>query len=190
VLGTRAVFALPIELRANWVFRIIPIGGPRECLRAGRRALLMLSVVPLCLLAAALYCFALPWQAAAEHLLVVALLGAILCEACLQGFSKIPFTCSYLPGKSRIHMAILGVWPLLAWTAMGVAWERSALNDPVRYGEMIAVLAAAALVGRWNAARLARSAESGVRFEEAMPPVLQTLGLRFDPTNHRPETAG
>ena len=27
VAGTRAVFALRLELRANWIFRIIPIGG-------------------------------------------------------------------------------------------------------------------------------------------------------------------
>ena len=182
VAGTRAVFALPLELRANWIFRIIPIGGVPECLRAGRRALLVLSVVPLCALAAVVYICIGPWRPVAEQLLVLALLGVILCEVCLQNFQKLPFTCSYLPGKSRMHMAVMGVWPILAFSAMGVAWEGGTLNDAARYAAMIAVLSAVALLARWRAQHLARSDEADVRFEEAMPPAVQTLGLTFEPT--------
>jgi hypothetical protein len=182
VAGARAVFALPLELRANWIFRIIPIGGVPECLRAGRRALLALSVVPLCALAAVVYIWLGPWRPVVEHLLVLALLGMILCEVCLQNFQKLPFTCSYLPGKSRMHMAVMGVWPLLAFSAMGVAWESRILNDAARYAAMIAVLSAVALLARWRAQHLAKSDEADVRFEEAMPPAVQTLGLTFEPT--------
>jgi hypothetical protein len=31
------------------------------------------------------------------------LLGLLLIELCLYAFPKIPFTCSYLPGKANIH---------------------------------------------------------------------------------------
>lgn len=184
VAGTRAVFALPLELRANWIFRIIPIGGVPEFLRAGRRALLALSVVPLCVLAAAVYLWLAPWRPALEHLLVLALFGVILCEVCLQNFQKIPFTCSYLPGKSRMHMAVMGVWPVLAFSGMGVAWESRILDkDWNRYVAMIAVLFAIALLSRARAQHLAKSKEANVRFEEAMPPAVQSLGLTFEPTN-------
>jgi hypothetical protein len=47
---------------------------------------------------------------------------------------------------------------------------------------MIAVLTAVALLGRWRAQHLAKSDEADVRFEEAMPPAVQTLGLTFEPT--------
>ncbi len=183
VAGTRAVFALPIELRANWIFRLIPIGGVPECLRAGRRALLALSVIPLCALAAAVYFCLGPFLAVTQHLLVLALLGVILCEVCLQNFCKIPFTCSYLPGKSRMHMAVMGVWPLLAFSGMGVAWEAGVLNDPPRYLALIGGLSAVALLVRWWSQRLARSGEADVRFEEDLPPVVRTLGLTFEPTS-------
>jgi len=172
-------------LRANWIFRVIPIGGAPECLRAGRRALLALSVVPLCALAAVVYIWLGPWRPALEHLLVLGLLGVILCEVCLQNFQKLPFACSYLPGKSRMHMAVMGVFPLLALSAMGVAWESRILNDPARYAEMIAVLSAVALLARWRAQHLARSDEADLRFEEAMPPEVQTLGLTFEPTTRK-----
>ena len=182
VAGTRAVFALPLELRANWIFRTIPIGGAPECLRAGRRALLALSVVPLCALAAVVYFWLGPWRPVLQHLLVLALIGTILCEVCLQNFQKLPFTCSYLPGKSRMHMAVLGVWPLLAFSAMGVAWESSILNDASRYAALVVGLSAVALLARWRAQRLARSHDADVRFEEVMPPAVETLGLTFEPT--------
>ena len=81
-------------------------------------------------------------------------------------------------------MAIFGIWPLIAWTAGGVAWRVVASNDPLQYAELVAVLAAVAVAARWNAVRLAKSDEAHFHFEQEMPPVLQTLGLRFEPTNH------
>jgi hypothetical protein len=40
------------------------------------------------------------WRPAAMHLFLLALLAIILADVALWGFRKIPFTCSYLPGKS------------------------------------------------------------------------------------------
>jgi len=182
VMGTRAVFALPLEFHANWIFRLVPLGGPAACLKAGRRALIALSAGPLWLISAALYPWFLPRRPLLMHMVVLALLGLVLCELCMQNFRKIPFTCSYLPGKSRIHMAILGVWPVIALTAAGVAWESRAFYDPFDYGEIVAGLAALLVAARWSASRLAHADETTVVFDESMPPVLQTLGLRFDPT--------
>ena len=184
VLGTRALFGLPLELRANWIFRVIPLPGPAECLKAGRRALLALSVAPLCAIAAVAYVCIWPWRQAAEHVAVLALLGAFLCEVCLQKFQKLPFTCSYLPGRSRVHMALMCLWPLLAWSAMGVQWELGAFDHPARYAQMTGILAAAAMAARWSASHLAKSDQADVYFEETIPTVVQTLGLRFEPTEH------
>ena len=44
IVGTRVVFALPLDLRANWVFRAAPLDGERGILAARRRALLAISV--------------------------------------------------------------------------------------------------------------------------------------------------
>ena len=149
---------------------------------ASRLPLLLLGIAPCWLGAAVLLLWMWPTRIALEHLAVLGLTQAIVAAVCLRNFSKIPFTCSYLPGKSRMHMAVMGVWPLLAFSAMGVAWESSILNDAARYAAMIAVLSAVALLARWRAQHLARSGEADVRFEEAMPPAVQTLGLTFEPT--------
>src|ERR1022692_3308665 len=38
VVGARVVFSLPLDLRANWIFRTIPFRAGRPCLNARRRA--------------------------------------------------------------------------------------------------------------------------------------------------------
>ena len=107
VVGARVVFSMPLELRANWIFRVMPPPGVPRCLAASRRALYGLAVTPVWAVLAALFFWIWPWRAAAGHLLVLGLLGMIVAELCLHGFQKIPFTCSYLPGKSYFHMAVL-----------------------------------------------------------------------------------
>ena len=110
-VGTRAAFALPLDLRANWVFRLIGVGaGTRaglETLAASRRALLLLSVAPVWLVTAAACLGLWPGRQSAAHLVVLGFLGMIVTDLCLLRFRKIPFTCSYLPGKSRFHMVLL-----------------------------------------------------------------------------------
>jgi hypothetical protein len=109
----------------------------------------------------------------------------VLCEACVQNFQKIPFACSFLPGKSRVHMAWLAAGPLLFWVAMGVAQERTAFDHPAEYWKIVATLVAGAALARWNAERRARSDEAIMTFEESIPPLVQTLGLRFEPTTRQ-----
>jgi hypothetical protein len=103
-LGTRTVLSLPLDLRANWLFRITPAPGGANCLSAIRRALLTLTVFPVVAGSAAVLLWLWPWTPVAQHLLVLALIGGLLSDVSLKGFRKIPFTCSYLPGKSQVHM--------------------------------------------------------------------------------------
>ena len=62
-LGTRVAFALPLDLRANWIFRVIGVRGGLQTVAANRRALLLLSVAPVWLLTAVVCFAALAWTA-------------------------------------------------------------------------------------------------------------------------------
>ena len=53
-------------------------------------------------------------KATALHALYGAVLAAAQAEAVLLGFSKIAFTCSYLPGKANVKL--LGVFYVAAFT--------------------------------------------------------------------------
>jgi len=180
LLGVRVVFAMPMALRANWIFRLTAIRGPADCLAASRRSLLVLAVAPVWLMSAAAYLYMWPWRLAAEHLVVLALWGILLAELGLQGFHKIPFTCSYLPGKSSFHLVFLGAMGLIWAMMFGVIYEWRALSDTGMYVRMLAVLAIAAAAARWRAGRLAKSEGSKLRFEEEEAPTVLVLGLHKD----------
>jgi hypothetical protein len=180
VVGTRVVFSIPLELRANWVFRVLPIPGVTGCLAAIRRSLYLLAVVPTWTILAAMLFSLWPWRAAAEHLLLLGLLSVIVAELSLHGFQKIPFTCSYLPGKSYFHMVTLAFVGLMFLTVKGAELERTSFDSPVLFAGITAICIAAAGVARWRTSAQAKSEESIVQFEDLERPEIQVLGLYRD----------
>jgi CubicO group peptidase (beta-lactamase class C family) len=181
VVGMRMVFSMPLDLRANWIFRVTPVPGGPQCLVARRRALRGLSLIPLWAGSAVLFFSLWPWRAAAGHLIVLGLLGIIVTELCLHGTQKIPFTCSYLPGKSSFHLAFfasLGLLLLLIFKAAD--WERLALGNPAGYLSMLGILAIAVALARWRTAAVAQSWDGDLQFEEVPEPVIFTLGIPKD----------
>lgn len=180
VVGTRVVFSMPINLRANWIFRVTQVSGTREYMAAIRRPLFVLAVAPVWILSAALLFSIWPWWLAADHLVVLGLLGSTVAYVCLAAFRKIPFTCSYLPGKSYLHMAFLTAAFLMLAIVRGVVFESAALRDWTSYTVMVSFLAVAALVARWWAVSTGNEVDAVVQFEEAPAAALQTLGLSRD----------
>jgi hypothetical protein len=180
VVGTRVVFSMPISLRANWIFRVTQVSRAWEYMAAIRRPLFALGVAPVLVLSAGILFPIWPWQAAASHLVVLGLLGAIVAYLCLAAFRKIPFTCSYLPGKSYVHMAFLTATGLMLFIIRGVVFESEALRNGTSYTIMVAVLTIAMLAARWWAVSSANEEDAVVQFEELPTPALQLLGLNRD----------
>jgi hypothetical protein len=108
----------------------------------------------------------------------LALLAGILAEACLHGIQKIPFTCSYLPGKTNFHMTFWWcVAGIVALIERGTELELRAIANP---GACLAVLAAMgtlAALARRRTSSFASSEEGHLQFEDAPEPAVQTLGI-------------
>jgi len=171
---------LPIALRANWIFRLTELRDGREYSSAVRRTLFILGVLPVWVATAALLLFIFPFGVAVGHLLVLGLLGTILVEICLQGFKKIPFTCSYLPGKGKIPHAIwICLLLLLPLLDRGAEFERRMLEKPLSFVLMVVVLGILAACARWRSTAVAKSAP-GLRFDEMTPPDIIALKLHRD----------
>ena len=180
VFGFRLVFPLPISLNANWIVRVTQLRPSQEYIAATRRTLLVFAVFPTWLCCAALALTFRPLSQVAVHLIVLALFGSILADLCLIGFCKIPFTCSFLPGKTNIQYMFWGVAALyVVFAAEAARIEFSALDHPVQYVAMITVLGAAAVGLRtFNRHR----AESAILCYEELPPEpITTLGLTLAP---------
>jgi len=100
------VFQLGSEVRANWIFRMAESSGRRELLDGGERVLIVWGVVPAILLAVPIEVLAVGWIATLAHSILAAVLLLLLIEARLRDWHKIPFTCSYLPGRRNIWQII------------------------------------------------------------------------------------
>ena len=135
VVGLRSVFSLPVSLHANWVLQVTQLNPSQLYIGGARRALLLLSVAPAWGLAALLGLGFRPWGRVAEHLVVLAVVGWILAELCLIGVSKIPFACSYLPGKTNLQYLFWGLAVVfLLWQWRWRMLEMRVLGDPCGMG--------------------------------------------------------
>jgi hypothetical protein len=176
VFGLRSVFALPISLTANWVLRTTQFRSSEKYIAATRGYLLLIAALPAWLLSAGLSLGFRPAGQVAAHLAILALLGWILAELCLVGFYKVPFTCSYLPGKSNIQLVFWAFFivcvPLALWVA---DIELDALHHPLKFACLAAVFAAAAL-GLFSFNRF-RAQSAVLYFEELPEEVITTLKL-------------
>lgn len=178
-LGVRTVFSLPLDLRANWLFRVMPVPGGADRLSAVRGALLALSILPVWAASAAFLLWFWPWTIAMEHLLVLGLLGIVLVDISLKDFRKIPFTCSYLPGKSKVHMLFwFGIIPLVVAIQKLVELEQRAMASPLSYWAMAVTLGAAAFAARRVANMSASRSGPEIKFEESASD--EMVGLRLN----------
>jgi hypothetical protein len=104
--------------------------------------------------------------------MVLGLLGTIIGEICLQNFHKIPFTCSYLPGRSYAHMAFLSFVGLMFLIVKGADIEMRALQSPAGLAAMLGLFGILAVLARLRTTAVAKSAEGTVQFEEAPVPAV------------------
>lgn len=176
VAGLRGVFSLPISLGANWVLRVTQLSPSANYIAATRRSMLLFAVLPVWLCVALLSLCFRPLLEAAAHLVVLALVGAILADIGLIGTSKIPFACSYLPGKSNVQYMFWGFLMLVAPLTLSFAeYEQSALHHPAQYAGLVAALGVVA-GGMWGFNRH-RASSAVLSFEELPTEEMTTLGL-------------
>lgn len=176
LIGVRSVFSLPVSLRANWVLQMTQLRPPEDYIAATRRAMLVMSAGPVWLVTAALSLGFRPWNAVIEHLVVLALLSSIMVDLCLVNVSKIPFACSYLPGKSNVQYLFWAFAVGFVPIAEAIADEEvKAFASERLLAVMLTILTTLAVV-LWSFNR-SRSKRANLYYEETEAEVITTLGL-------------
>jgi hypothetical protein len=172
LVGMRVAFAIPVEVKANWVVRL---REPREkgaAIEGALSAMLRAGVAPCVALAGLSTGPWWGWRIAAEHVVVCSIMGWLLAELLLLVFCKIPFTCTYFPGRSQVKT----LWPFylsafLTCTYTAAGLEIRLLRWPRASAAVIAVLVGAALAAR-TLRRTWLDGEPGLRFAEDDPDAL------------------
>lgn len=176
VVGARAVFAMPMTLRANWIFRVTVVHSPATYSSAVRKSLFCIAAVPICIVSSILFPTMWPALAAWQHVAILIVTSVLLVEMSLHRFRKIPFACSYLPGKAKLHIRIGTVGVLFLCAAnLGVQIEYWAIQKTTRFGVLLALLLTAAVWAWRRTLEFARSPANRLQFEDL--PLADVLAL-------------
>jgi hypothetical protein len=176
-VGARVVFAMPLHLRANWVFQVTQVQPIARYLSAIRLSFFVIGTVAPIVTATLLLSWIWPARTVLGHAFVLTMIAWVLGEFCLKAFSKIPFTCSYLPGQSGLHMrAGAFALVLVAVTEIFTVAERRALGDLRGYLWVCGFLAVLGIWAAWKT----RTAAEEIRYEEVEAAEVQPLSLQRD----------
>ena len=172
ISGFRAVFQFPAELASNWLFRITEARWTEVSRNATRKLVLAIGLVPLLVLSLPLEVAAWDWSIVLEHSAVQLMAAAILVEALFWNFDKVPFTCSYFPGRTSLALLVV----LYVYGITGYSFHMADLESAMERHWLVAVLffagSAVALLLAWRR----HPAAAGVRFDGSEP-VIQSLEL-------------
>ena len=174
-VGLRYLFSLPVELRANWIFQTTEREG-RDCwMAAVARFVVWCGIAPV-------YAATLPLTAAVLGLreaLTAALLGFTLAAAVFEAlfipWQKLPFTCTYLPGKKNLLQTIVPyIYALPALAIVGRLFLYS-LHERTAFIAVITFQVAAA----WRIRQMRKKtwSQRALVFEDERDPDVMILGL-------------
>ncbi|HXM43281.1 MAG TPA: hypothetical protein VN924_18740 [Bryobacteraceae bacterium] len=181
IVGLRVSFSIPIEVRANWLFRLTDPFSSGAYLNATRTTLLLFAVAPVVAIAAAVYMAVWPRPRALGHSAFLAAFGLLIVELALTGFAKVPFTCSYLPGKANLKIMFGVYWGLLIIVSELVTdVEQAGLRNAAGYAWLMGFTLLVWLVAA-RRARWARTRIPALSFEEQPEPAVLALGLAQKP---------
>ena len=178
-IAVRAALVLPIEPRANWVFRMTEHDSARvDQVEAVVRSMIRLGVVlPLLIL--------LPFQWVMFHGQAIAstavtlAAGIVLVEIEMSEWRRLPFTCSYMPGKRFVGLtALVGFTVFVVFTSVGAGLAYSSRMHPIGALIFLAILGTIVWERRLRRARLTR--HTPLLFEDALPTEIEPLRLSVD----------
>jgi hypothetical protein len=175
-IAVRASLVLPMQYRANWIFKMTEDPATRrdQFRVVDYLASICLAVVP------AAWSLLVWWIATGDPsptaAVVVGLIGLVSVHAVLFDWRRIPFTCSYLPGKRFIFYSItIAILAFAFFMAVGAAVVTIARSSPARTVVIVMILTTAAwLLRRY---RLGSWGQTPLMFEDEFPDRVLELQL-------------
>ena len=174
--GLRYAFSVPAELKANWVFQTAGSLDGAECLRGVRKAVAAIGILPLYCVLGVVHVWLWGWKAGGLHTLYGLVVAWMTMEVMLVGMEKLPFTCSYVAGKTDLKAS----WPLFAGGYVAYVGSFSylelRLQANARCWAGFAALAVLVKLGvEWFRRR--EAGEFALVYDERAEPAVRTLDL-------------
>jgi hypothetical protein len=179
--GLRSLFRVPVELRANWLFRMNTGAARDAVLPALSRFLTWWVAIPVVVATAPVEMLMFGWFRGLAASVLYLLGSLVLKELVLSGVATFPFTSAYAAGKKPvIHLAIryggaaaVGV-VLFGW----IVW-RASQDGPLYLVTFGLLLSACAVLAKLRRRRDVQPAMAATE-EEAAEPEIYALALERD----------
>ena len=183
LLGLRGVMSMPLSIESNWVFQITENKYIRHYLTGLRKAIVFLNLLPLFVFLFICYIFLWDVITVLFHCLYGLVVSVLMMEVLLLKCCKIPFACTYLPGKEKLQLFWFPYLILFLVYINLMSWiELELLRFPssffVFYGIVFFVYLAIRI---YQLAFFYRN--TGIQYEERPEPVL--VGLDYKAPKHK-----
>lgn len=163
--GMRSLFAIPVEIKANWTFRLREPLRLAHALSGAAAALLICGVVPPVLFAFVSGSALWGVGVGLKHAVFCGVLASGLVQILMRGVDRVPFTCTYTPGTAHIGK----LWPLyltlFSFFTYGMAsLDEKLLRHPQAFLTVVGILTVVTALLWWLRVREARQLVN-LRFE-------------------------
>jgi hypothetical protein len=177
--GMRFIFNIPSQLSANWVFQVTERREKAEYLAGIRKCMVALVVAPVAMAVLVTYSFLFDGETALVHAAYCSLLSLVMVEALLWRLEKLPFTCSYVPGRVPVVALLAGYWvAFMLYTHLMAYLEYEMLHSRLATAICLGCLLAA-WCGLAAYRQRAREESAGFLFHQDPEPVVRTLNLGY-----------
>jgi predicted permease len=175
ILALRYLFSLPVTLQANRMFHTADQEGREAWMAAVQRFVIACGIVPVYLASLPATIAILGWLRALAATSLGVLVALLCFERLFRDWRKLPFTCSYIPGKQM-------VWLLLFRSAVAMIYFAAIppmlLSASGELASFLALFTALVLLWRrWRGKRIAQWTESTLLWEESLEADVMALHI-------------
>lgn len=103
LIGIRSIVNIPSSLEANWIYRLTEEKILNHYSLGLRKGIVFYLLTPLFILVCMFYSYNWGWKIGILHSLYGFVVAVMLMEVLFLKYNKVPFACSYLPGKANAH---------------------------------------------------------------------------------------
>jgi hypothetical protein len=176
IAGLRLAFEVPVNLPANWIFRLL-LDSEKHAGEGMERKLILMCMLPGVVIVLPVYGVFGSWMTGILHAAVVGVWSILLTDVALIGFRKMPFTCAFPLFRQHSIVTLLGcVAGFFLFAVVTPEYESWALREPLR---MLGLIPAAA-VAWYVPHRIRRNTidiERRLIFEEVATPGFEVLRI-------------
>lgn len=175
ILGVRNTVNVPAGVESNWIFRVAGTSSYRYYVSGLRKGIFFFNILPVNLAFLIVFALLWDWGTAFYHFIYVMGISALLMEGFFLHYRKIPFACSYMPGKEKFHVFLLPyIAGFVAYYFLTAFFAQVLLSRPsylfVYWGVILVVISAVRLYQKHYF-----YPRRPVLFEEILEPYMVTL---------------